>query len=163
MLGNVLWPIPPVLVVNMSHNLRRHLCLDDIISHHPPYLLFPSAIPLLLHNIHPLHLIRKIFSHQRNPLQQHTTIHTLRIYLAPILIPHLQKKSVTLRKERVIPAVALCLWVHGGVAGVPEEPDVLLVCDFGVEEVMIDFGIWAEVEEVRRDGMETWWDWVVHG
>ena len=38
----------------------------------------------------------------------------------------------------------------------PEEPDVLLVCDFGVEEVMIDFGIWTEVEEVRRDRMETW-------
>ena len=42
----------------------------------------------------------------------------------------------------------------------PEEPDVLLVCDFGVEEVMIDFGIWTEVEEVRRDRMETWRDWV---
>ena len=57
--------------------------------------------------------------------------------------------------------VALCIWVHGGVAGVPEEPDVLLVYDgFGVEDVMIDFGIWAKVEEVSGDGMETRWDWV---
>ena len=60
--------------------------------------------------------------------------------------------------------VALCIGVHGGVAGVPEEPDVLLICDeFGVEEVMIDFEIWAEVKEVSGDAMETWWDWVDHG
>ena len=60
--------------------------------------------------------------------------------------------------------VALCVRMHGGVAGVPEEPDVLLVCDrFGVEEVMIDFRIWTKVEEVSGDGMETWWYWVDHG
>ena len=36
--------------------------------------------------------------------------------------------------------VALCVGVHGGVASVPEEPDVLLICDgFAVEDVMIDF------------------------
>jgi len=59
--------------------------------------------------------------------------------------------------------VALCVGVHGGVAGVPEEPDVLLVCDgFGVKDVMIDFGIWAEVEKVSGDGMETLWDRVFH-
>jgi len=53
--------------------------------------------------------------------------------------------------------------VHGGVATVPEEPDVFLICDgFGVEEVVINFGIWAEVEEVSGVGLETWWDWVVH-
>ena len=60
--------------------------------------------------------------------------------------------------------VALCIGMHGGVASVPEEPYVLLVCDgFGVEEVMIDFGIWAEVEEGSGDRMETSWDWVLHG
>jgi hypothetical protein len=26
-----------------------------------------------------------------------------------------------------------------------------------VEEVVIDFRIWAEVEEVIGDGMKTWW------
>jgi hypothetical protein len=37
--------------------------------------------------------------------------------------------------------VALWVGVNGGVAGVPEEPNVLLVCDgFGAEEVLIDFG-----------------------
>ena len=36
--------------------------------------------------------------------------------------------------------IALCVGVHGSVPGVPEKPDVLLICDgFGVEEVMIDF------------------------
>ena len=36
--------------------------------------------------------------------------------------------------------VALCIGVHGGVARMPEEPDVLLICDgFAVEDVMIDF------------------------
>ena len=60
--------------------------------------------------------------------------------------------------------VALCAGVHVGVAGVPEEPDVLFVCDgFGVEEVVIDFRIWAEVEEVSGDGVDTWWYWVFHG
>ena len=60
--------------------------------------------------------------------------------------------------------VAFCVGVHVGVARVPEEPNVLLVCDgFGVEEVVINFGIWAEVEEVSGDGVDTWWYWVVHG
>ena len=36
--------------------------------------------------------------------------------------------------------VALCVGVHGGVPGMPEEPDVLLICDeSGVEDVVIDF------------------------
>ena len=36
--------------------------------------------------------------------------------------------------------VALCVGVHGSVPGMPEEPDVLLICDrFGVEDAMIDF------------------------
>ena len=60
--------------------------------------------------------------------------------------------------------VALRIGVHGAVAAVPEEPDVLLVCyGLRVEEVMIDFGIWAEVKEVCGDGMETWRNWVFHG
>ena len=60
--------------------------------------------------------------------------------------------------------VALCVWMHGAVAAVPEEPDILLVCyGLRVEEIVINFGIWAEVEEVCGDGMETWWNWVVHG
>jgi hypothetical protein len=56
--------------------------------------------------------------------------------------------------------VALWVGVNGGVAGVPEEPNVLLVCDgFGVEEIPIDFG---NLCEGRGYWMETWWDWVVH-
>ena len=40
--------------------------------------------------------------------------------------------------------VTLCVAVHGGVASVHEEPDVLLICNgFGVEDVLIDFWTWA--------------------
>ena len=36
--------------------------------------------------------------------------------------------------------VALCVGVHGGVPDMPEERDVLLICDgFGVEDVVINF------------------------
>ena len=57
--------------------------------------------------------------------------------------------------------IALCVGVHCDVASVPEEPDILLVHDgFWVEDVMIDFGICAKVEEVSGDGVETCWDWV---
>ncbi len=28
---------------------------------------------------------------------------------------------------------------------------------------MVDLGVWAEVEEVGGDGVETWWDWVIFG
>ncbi len=46
--------------------------------------------------------------------------------------------------------------VHVCEAAVPEEPDVLLVRDgLGVEEVMVDVRVWAEVEEVRWDGMDA--------
>ena len=45
--------------------------------------------------------------------------------------------------------------VHVCVAGVPEEPDVLLVRDgLGMEEIMIDFNVRTQVEEVSGDGVE---------
>ena len=48
--------------------------------------------------------------------------------------------------------VALGVRVHAHVARVPEEPDVLLIRDrLGMKEIVIDFRIWAQVEEVSRD------------
>ena len=42
--------------------------------------------------------------------------------------------------------------VHACVARVPEEPDVLLIRDrLGMKEIVINFRIWAQVEEVSRD------------
>lgn len=41
---------------------------------------------------------------------------------------------------------ALGVGVHVQVAGVPEEPDVFGCCDWwGVEEIVVDEGIWTEV------------------
>ena len=54
--------------------------------------------------------------------------------------------------------------VHACVARVPEEPDVLLIGDrLGMKEIVIDFRIWVQVEEVSRDGMEPCWEWVDFG
>ncbi len=60
--------------------------------------------------------------------------------------------------------VALGVGVHVGVAGVPEEPDVFVVGDgLGMEEDVVDNFVWAPVEEVGGDWVESWWDWVVFG
>ena len=59
--------------------------------------------------------------------------------------------------------VALGVGVHGLEAGVPEEPDVLFAVrdGRGVEEVVVDVAVGAEVEEVGGDGMETFGYWIL--
>ena len=60
--------------------------------------------------------------------------------------------------------VALGVRVNACVAGVPEGPDVLLIRDgLGMKEIVINFRIWVQVEEVSRDGMEPCWEWVDFG
>ena len=42
--------------------------------------------------------------------------------------------------------VAFGVGVHAAVARTPEEPDILFARDmFGVEEIVVDVGVWAEV------------------
>lgn len=52
--------------------------------------------------------------------------------------------------------VAFGVRVHGGEAGVPEEPDVLLGSDrWGAEEGGVDEAVRLQVQEVRGDGVEA--------
>ena len=57
--------------------------------------------------------------------------------------------------------VASCVGMHVCVAGVPEEPDVLLIGEgLGMKEMVIDFSIRTQVKEVSGDSVEACGEWV---
>ena len=63
----------------------------------------------------------------------------------------------TIQRETPVPSadVALCVGMHVGKAGVPEEPDVLLIeYGFGMKEIMIDLDVWAYIEEMIGNDMK---------
>ena len=77
------------LVVNNTHDHRLHLSLND---NNPSTFYLPNTPPLLLSC--------KLSSHQRNALQQYTTMHPFRTCLPTVCVPQVQQKLVTSRKER---------------------------------------------------------------
>jgi len=62
--------------------------------------------------------------------------------------------------------VALGVGMHVSESAMPEKPDVLFVSDgFGVEEIMVDFGVGAQVKQVAWNSMHPFWhgiDFSVH-